>query len=256
MIDIHSHLIPDFDDGSSSLHESRDLIFESCKNGVTDIICTPHYMGMGEYQKSYYETELAFKQLCEGIEDLPINMHLGNEIFYTKECISDALDAKKYHTLANSNYCLFELKFTNYDEEVINEVYDLNACGYLPILAHPERYYYVQKDMNLVYELVKEGCLMQVNADSILGYNGKDAQKTVFKLIEHNLVHFVASDAHNSERRINLKEAFEVIDQKFGEKIADKLFIINPKKILDNELIDLDEYTKVSKKGLFGIFSK
>lgn len=256
MIDIHSHLIPNFDDGSTSIKESRQIIMDAANDGVTDIICTPHYMEIGKYHASYHDTELAFNLLCENVSNIPIKLHLGNEIFYSKESISEALENQICHTLASSNYCLFELNFNMYDEEIINEIYDLNVCNFQPILAHPERYLFVQKEYHIVEKLISEGCLMQINADSILGYNGKAAHKVALKMLENNHVHFVASDAHNQERCVYMKEAFDVVRHKFGSNVVNDLFVTNPKKILDNEPIEMNRIIKPKRKSLFNIFSK
>ncbi len=256
MIDIHTHMLPNFDDGSSSLSETRELLTEASNSGVTDVICTPHYYRQGGFHEDYQGTEIAYNQLCEQCKDIPIKLHLGNEYFYYGNSIMESIDNNDFHKLANSKYILFELDFRNYMEDVVNEIYDCTISDLQPILAHPERYAYVQDNPNLVYDLCKEGCLMQVNAASILGLHGKEAMKAVFTLFEHNLVHFVASDAHNRNRRINLKAAYNVVKEKFGNDVANQVFVTNPKCVLNNQDIGIGSIKRIEKKGFLNMFKK
>ena len=155
-------------------------------------------------------------------------------------------------TLNDSQYLLFDMSFTDYDENVFDEIYDIKASGYIPILAHPERYPYIRKNPNLIYKMVKMGCLIQVNQDSVIGDNGRDVQETVMLFLKHKLVHFVASDAHHRNRPVTLKESYDYLKGKIDDNYLEDLYENNARKVINDETIDKYEYTKIISKKYFG----
>ncbi|SJZ77392.1 tyrosine-protein phosphatase [Anaerorhabdus furcosa] len=255
MIDIHTHLIPNIDDGCKSIEESRELLLDAVKMEITDIICTPHFIENGNYKFEYKMTQVLFDHFQDQILDIPITVHLGNEIYYNNQSLVDMLENKVVHTLAGSAYYLFELNFTSFNKDIIGEMYDSNISGYHPILAHPERYKFIQEKIDIVNDFIKEGCYIQVNASSILGYNGRDAKKTAITLLENNLVHIISSDAHSKNRRIDLDEAYDFVLDSYGKDIADLLMSDNPKRIIMNQKL-LSTNLEIKKKSVFSIFRK
>ena len=259
MIDIHNHIINNVDDGCKSINDSILLLKNAQFDGITDVICTPHYMKHGKYRanKSIVEENFNILKLACINENINVNLHLGNEIMLTDE-IYKLIKSIKVNTLANSKYVLFEFRFDEYPEIIYNEVYDLWINGYVPILAHPERCDAIQKNPNLVYKLINEGCLMQVNATSIMGGFGKKAKNCSKLLLENNMVHFVSSDAHSLNRSIKLSECYKYIRKNYNRDLANQLFIENPSKIIDNLDITKSNPIKiVENKNLFArLFNK
>lgn len=250
MIDIHSHIIPKIDDGSNSFEESYKMFESAIKAGFTDIIATSHYI------EDYYEVDVIKRHAVIGAmnkviseKGLNIKIHPGSEIYVTQNIV-ELIKEKKASTIANSRYVLFELPMNGKIKYLDDVIFKLKANGLIPIIAHPERYSYVQKDPNFVGELIKEGVLIQSNFASISGYYGKKAKKTLEKLLKADMVHFLASDSHNSEKydkiQENLKELKKIITQ---DKI-EELTLINQKHILENTQINIKE-PKTIKKGLF-----
>ena len=214
MIDFHSHILPNIDDGSTSMLETINLIKEARQVGFTDIIATPHYI-QGYYEADCYERngllELIKKEIGKGVDFSDSNLqlkepslfmqepspslHLGNEIYITPE-ILELIENGQASTINNTKYVLFELPMNSKPLFVKDVIYKLMENGYSPIIAHPERYSYVQENREYIHELVNMGALLQANYGSVIGMYGSKAQKTLKDLLKDDLISFFGSDAH------------------------------------------------------------
>lgn len=229
MIDIHTHLLPGADDGSSSLEESRKLLSNAIADGISDIIITVHYELDGYYHLGRDEYDRLFAAFKKDVADLEINLYQGNEI-YIHERVSKELLRGAIATLAGSKYVLVEFPFSYYDDEFDDYLYDIRKAGYQVIIAHPERYDYVREDTDFISRWTEEGYLLQANASSLNHH-----KKTLTTLLDSNAISFMASDGHNLRRPVLLREAYEKIADRYGLGRADDLFVNNPQKILRNE---------------------
>lgn len=238
MIDIHTHIIPKVDDGSKSIEETFELFKEAANEGFTDIILTPHYI------KEYYETNTNIRKYwVKSIQDslyqleIPIKVYVGNEV-YVCEDIDELIFRNKVSCLNNSRYIMFELPMNSnitYLEEVIFKITNLDK---VPIIAHPERYSYVQKDIKLVQKLHEKGVLFQSNYGSILGIYGEEAKKALEKLLKSNCIDFLASDVHfKNSIYPSIEECKKRIKKIIGTEKLNKLTTINPQKVILNEEI-------------------
>lgn len=236
MIDIHSHIIPNVDDGARSVEETFNILKEAQEAGFTDVILTSHFL------LNYYETnaqELIFwkEKLQEVLkkQGTKINLHSGMEIYITNQ-MEKLLENKKILTLANSGYMLIELPLATNVKYFDYVVYYLEAKGIKPIIAHPERYKCVQKDPDIVEEYIEKGCLIQCNYGSIVNLYGREAEKTIKTLLKKNQVHFLGSDVHRENGTyLIILDAIKKIRKIIGENKINELTTINPKKILQNE---------------------
>ena len=236
MIDIHSHIIPNVDDGARSVEETFNILKEAQEAGFTDVILTSHFL------LNYYETnaqELIFwkEKLQEVLkkQGTKINLHSGMEIYITNQ-MEELLENKKILTLANSGYMLIELPLATNVKYFDYVVYYLEAKGIKPIIAHPERYKCVQKDPDIVEEYIEKGCLIQCNYGSIVNLYGREAEKTIKTLLKKNQVHFLGSDVHRENGTyLIILDAIKKIRKIIGENKINELTTINPKKILQNE---------------------
>ena len=236
MIDVHSHIIPNVDDGSKSVEETFNMLKEAESIGFTDIIATSHYL------PNYYETdsqELVFwkDKLQELIKKCKanINLHSGMEIYVTEQMYNLIIDNKLLR-LANSRYMLIELPMTSEVKCLEHLIYSLRSFNIIPIIAHPERYKYVQKNIEILEDYIELGCLVQCNYGSILDLYGKNARNTLKKLLKKNLVHFLGSDCHKQDTIYKIiPEAIKKIKRITGEKYFNKISTVNPKKIIENE---------------------
>lgn len=240
MIDIHSHILPNIDDGSASIDETLEMLEKSAAMGVSDVIFTPHanygaMMGW-EYRMLVQET---FKKVEEFVQlqAIDINLHLGMEIFGTPD-LGEALENNELLSLAGTNYFLIEFPFhaaANYCIECLRMVEQYQL---IPVIAHPERYDCVIQDPILAYEWNQRGYVLQVNAGSLLGEFGNTVRKTANVLLDHQLVQLVASDCHHSHRRSpNLIYAKEFLSQEYSTGYAELLLTVNPKLLLENKQV-------------------
>jgi len=246
MIDFHSHILPNIDDGSRDIKETFNLIQEAKKVGFESIILTSHYIE-GYYETSVKEREVWLNVIYEDLKakNIDINLYLGNEIYITENLIK-LLEEGKATTINNTNYVLFELSMHNEPLNLYNIIYEIMQYKLVPILAHPERYSFVQKEPELVYDLIKKGVLMQCNYGSIIGQYGKKAQIIVKKLLENNAVHFLGSDVHRENTIYPLiPEALKRIEEITGKEKLEQMTTQNPQLALQNKRIDIDEPNKI-----------
>ncbi len=197
MIDIHTHVIPNVDDGSPNLETSLEMIKHEISIGVDTIYCTPHHI-YHRYEKSLEEIKQAFQTLKEAVEKekLPVKLYLGQEICYThREDILSMLKAGKLLTLNNTNRVLLEFSFTREPEDLLDILYNFSINGYEVIIAHIERYEWISYDK--VVALINEGAKIQINSNSYLGLTSWKEKRFVKKLLKKGLVDYVASDTHS-----------------------------------------------------------
>jgi protein-tyrosine phosphatase len=235
MVDIHSHLIPNVDDGSKSVEETFMLIKEADRAGITDIILTPHYI-VNSYEQNA-NTLILLKDKLQQILDkdkINVKLHIGMEVYITDNLI-DLLKQNKLLTLANSKYLLMELPLNTNVQYLDMVIFKLIENNIIPIIAHPERYKFVQEDPSKVRELIDSGCLIQSNIGSILGIYGKKAKKTIKYLLKNDLINFIATDTHRKNTIYPLLEkGIKKIEKITGKEKAEELTNLNVQKILNN----------------------
>ena len=225
MIDIHSHFVFGVDDGSRDINSSVEMLGQANADGVTDIVCTPHFR-RGVFEPSAENVKRNFEAL-KAANPYPINLYLGQEIAKHHGMFS-RIGKGELFTMNGTKYVLLEFRYTE-DSEIEETILDAKYSGYKPIIAHVERYEYVkEKD---VEKFIDTGALIQVNADALVLKRGAAYKKRVEKYIKKGLVHFVANDMHYS-REYCMKKAYDYVSAKFGKQCADDLFINNAKVLL------------------------
>jgi len=223
MIDIHTHILPYVDDGSPDLETSLELIKSELEQGVTEIFVTPHYYRFRGFMSTFSDNEKIFANLVDIVKSagLRVNLYLGNEIFYDKNTLRMLKEAQ-VATMARSKYVLVEFSTMYEDEDLCEAINNLTAKGYIPIIAHPERYPYINKIDD--YKIMRKmGAKIQINSGSLTGYYGKSAKKMVNKLIKEGLVDFAASDIHDF-RHGDFLSGYKAVEKNFSKEVADKLF--------------------------------
>lgn len=246
MIDMHSHILPSIDDGATSVDEAFKLIDEAKKVGFEAIVLTSHYI------EGYYEADIDKREvLLKSIEDnlqtkaKDVDLYLGNEI-YISENMMNLLEGGKASTINNTSYVLFELSLNQEPMFLYNVIYEMMQNKLVPILAHPERYSFVQQNPELVYDLIQRGVLMQANYGSIIGQYGEKAQIIVKKLLQNNMVHFLGSDVHRENTIYpKMPKILAELNKLISEDKIEELTTINPKLVLQNKRIDVDEPHKI-----------
>lgn len=205
MLDMHTHILPNVDDGSKSLDISRGLLKEEIEEGITKVILTPHQNKNNLNKKELIEKFNSFK---ESVKDLNIELALGSEIYYYQG-LKDDLMKDKILTMDNSKYILVEFS-TRIEENIGDILYDLSLTGFKIILAHIERYPYLKMtDYDEIHKYAK----IQVNSKAILDKNYKKQMKY---LLKNDLIDFIASDCHDLDRRnVEFKEALKFLEKKY-----------------------------------------
>ncbi|PCD09425.1 tyrosine protein phosphatase [Peribacillus simplex] len=218
MIDIHCHILPGVDDGSADMKESLNMARKAAEVGITHLFATPHHLNEKYVNVKSNIIDRAVR-LNENLHqnNIPLTIHLGQEVRIHRD-IFTSLEKEEILTLDDKGtYLLLELPSGNvptYTQEVI---YELLLKGITPIIVHPERNKELIENHNLLFKLVQEGAITQLTSGSIIGLFGKNVKAFSKKIIEHNLAHFIATDAHNiGPRGFTLQEAYETITKTYG----------------------------------------
>lgn len=239
MIDIHCHILPGIDDGAKSLADSFVMLQNAIQAGIHEIILTPHYIKNSRYDTDNAAKRKLVSELNALIKKnhLDIKVHLGNEIFLDDN-ILDSLKHGQAATLAKSRYVLVELPVHSETLNSISIMFELVSNGYVPIIAHPERYEYFQNDPSRIEKYFEIGCLAQGDYRSLLGKYGRHAKRTLKYLIKHHQIDFLASDVHHPSDDYNLKKAKKKVTRLTkSSAITKRLFEVNPDKLIKNEII-------------------
>lgn len=242
MIDFHTHILPNIDDGSKSVEETFNLIKEAKSAGFDSIISTSHYI------ENYYEVGVKERSewinaLSEALkkENIDMNLYLGNEVYFSENIIQ-LLNENKIAKMNNSKYMLFEFAMNVKPINVYDVIYEMLQNKIVPVLAHPERYRFVQQDPSLIYELIDTGVLMQANYASIIGWYGEKAEILVKKFLESNMISFLGTDVHKQNTIYpRIPEILKKIEDIIGKEKLYDLTTLNPKRVLQNEDIEVPE---------------
>lgn len=240
MFDIHCHILPGVDDGSGNMNDSIEMAQLAVESETSAIIATPHCNIPGMFDNYYSESfREIFEKLKKALNDkkIPVEIYSGQEVFLSKH-FEEHLEKNELITLNNSRYMLTELDFKIDAKSAIQRLEKVISHGYIPIIAHPERYGFVIENPEVISRLRSAGCLIQVNSGSLTGYFGHYTQKTADIIIRNRLADFVASDAHSQYSRTpDLSQVHELICENISYDYADILIKTNPVKVLNNEII-------------------
>lgn len=230
IVDIHTHIINNVDDGSKSIEESIELIKEEISLGVTDIILTPHYRPH-MFKQTNDDVNNNFKILKDKVKELklPINLYLGREIYYTSSSLEELYD-NNIQTMNNKPIVLIEFSYTERRDicDIVNSLAHHNITA---IIAHIERYQYIDS-IDILQEIKELGSYIQVNASTICGVDGLFNKFKAFNYIKQGLVDFISSDIHYT-RRNYIKKAYNIIRRRFGKETASKLFETNARELFN-----------------------
>ena len=237
MRDIHSHILCGIDDGARTIDESINILDMLYKKGVTDIILTPHYIKGTKYNVANREKFDLFIELKKKYSK--INLYLGSEVYIDSDLV-ELLKKGEVATLNNSKYLLVELPMSSEIKDLDSIIYDLMKNGIVPIIAHPERYAYIQKDITYLDKFIDMGALLQGNYESLFGKFGKNSEKTLKKLLKKKYISFLGSDIH----RENHSDHTELVYKKLlkilkDEKIVNDLLDNNILKVINNDEVSI-----------------
>ena len=210
MIDFHTHILPHLDDGAKDTATSVKMLDAELAQGVNTVLCTPHYYGKRSPEKFLSQRDSMYQRLQPRIPD-GITVRLGAEVHFTGINVPDYEQLCKL-SIEGTKYILLEFPFVEkWTNRLLPALADF-VCdtGYIPVIAHVERYREILKKPAIVSQLIDMGCLIQVNARAFLE---KRERKFAFALLKHGFVHCIGSDAHDLERRtVDLLGAKKVVE--------------------------------------------
>lgn len=255
MIDIHNHILMDIDDGPQSITAMIDLLNQAKSEGVNNIVVTPHHLHP-KYNNNIQLVKEGIKALKqnEDVRKLNVNFYAGQEIRVTDKVIDD-INYGNIEGINNSNYLLLEFPSNEVPHYSKQLFYELQTMGYIPIIAHPERNKAIVQNLDLLYELINGGALSQLTTSSLLGDFGSNVKRTSLKIIDNNLAHFIASDAHSATTRpFIMKQLFK--ERKLKDYYEEfENYLENGKLVINNERISKQIPTQEYKqKKWFGLF--
>ncbi len=233
MIDLHCHILPGIDDGPRDLATSMKMLRIASEDGITHIAATPHFVYNEKPSvRDIHERLIMLRENISGIE-AEIRLLPGADIRLTYELIN-GLDKNDIPTINGSRYFLLELPDLM-PPNLDNFIFEATLKGFVPIITHPERNYSLLASPGKTDELRKAGALLQLTAMSVTGEFGSQIRKFSHMLLKKNMADFIATDAHNTDRRIPvLSKAYREIAGLFNEHEAERLFVKNPLAVIEN----------------------
>lgn len=243
MIDLHTHLIPNVDDGADSIEETLRLANAAVQEGIRHTVLTPHH-------NRYWVTNVKedVLRLTKKVEEeinkagIPLTVSPSQEIRMNEEFI-DHLFSDRYLPLDESGrYYLVEFSWSEMPSFAYDYLKQMIDAGITPVIAHPERQRPFIDNPDYLREFIEMGCISQITATSIVGGYSEEIRQTANEMMEENLIHTIASDAHNvTERPFNIQNAFDIIDDQYGEEYRNYL-VDNAERIFKGK--DVKAYEK------------
>ncbi|SFC10887.1 protein-tyrosine phosphatase [Alkalibacterium subtropicum] len=238
MIDLHCHILPGVDDGAKTMEESVEMAKLAASEGITHILATPHHMNRSWFNEKQDVIKLV-NQLQSELDRQEIAMTIfpGQEIRLYGDIIKDIEEDKILFTDEQQQYILIEFPTATIPTYAERLFFDLQSSGKIPIIVHPERNHEILKHPNHLKDFIDKGALAQLTAASYTGGFGSKIQKFSKQLIEANLVHFLASDAHNvTNRAFHMQDAYDRLSKEYGTNKLGEFHKVT-KDLINGELV-------------------
>jgi protein-tyrosine phosphatase len=245
LIDIHCHILPEVDDGPKSWDVAVEMCRMAAADGITHLVATPHS------NDRYHFDHLYLRGCVERLQSLAgpaPKLSLGCDFHLSYDNLQSVLEFPGRYTIAGSRYLLVELSDFSIPVQTGDWFFKLANCGVTAIITHPERNAILRQSPQRVIEWVEMGCVVQVTANALSGFWGPRVQRVAEWLLEHEAVHVVASDAHDTKNRTPvLSAAKEALTAVCGDEVAKALVEENPRAILEGQ--SLPYFPKPAAKG-------
>ncbi|NPV84059.1 MAG: hypothetical protein HPY46_10825 [Candidatus Aminicenantes bacterium] len=256
LIDLHTHLLPDWDDGADNWEETEKMVEMAAADGIGAICLTPHVFRFSRYQDNQEVLEERFNQFSEKFRsENRVKFFRGAEVFIHPDLVGEV--ESRNLSINQSEYVFVEFPSDQVPAGSRDLFYRMMLAGYTPIISHPERNDLLGRQPEILYDLVNRGCLAQLTAGSLAGNFGSEVQKRAELFLKHHLVQLMASDAHDSKnRRPILSRGLEAASRIVGRETAEAMVRDVPEAILDNRLIpELGRPVCPSRgRKIFGLF--
>ena len=235
MVDIHCHILPQVDDGAKSWEIATEMCRMAVADGITHIIATPH--ANEEYAYNREEHAARLQELQNAVGERPL-LGLGCDFHFSFDNVQDALKSPGRYSIGGTPYMLVEFSDFGVSRYLNDAIYHVRSQGIIPIVTHPERNRLLQHHPENVLAFVEQGCIVQVTASSYTGRWGSGARKAAEWLLEHDAVHVLATDAHDTEHRPPVLSAGrDAVAKIVGEDVARALVEGNPAAIVAGEAL-------------------
>jgi len=242
MKDLHNHLLYNIDDGSNSYQRSLKILNNLSNEGVTDIVVTPHYIIGTDYNS---DNKKKLELINKLQKETSIKLYIGNEVFIDNEII-EYIKKGEISTINNTDYLLIELPLNEKMEYAHDIIFKLRNEGLIPIIAHPERYHYL--NINELIKFVEEGCLLQGNITSLNDKYGKFARKNLELLLKKHMIHVLGTDTHMGGN-VELDKCLTKLKELVSKDMYNDLINNNFEKIVNNKRID--RYSIINTNTIF-----
>jgi protein-tyrosine phosphatase len=237
MLDLHCHILPGIDDGASDLATAVEMARIFAGQGVELVACTPHILP-GLYHNDGPQIRRAIDDLRAALKDADIKLDLvcGSDAHMAPDFVGK-LKRGNILALADSRYVLVEPPHHIAPVRLEQFFFDILVSGYVPVLTHPERLTWINNQYTAIQRLAQGGVWMQITSGSLIGQFGRSARYWAERMLDEGLVHFLASDAHDTHGRPpNLQRGREAAARRVGEAEAEHLVVTRPRGIIANEL--------------------
>ncbi|MFS0774801.1 CpsB/CapC family capsule biosynthesis tyrosine phosphatase [Neobacillus sp. 3P2-tot-E-2] len=254
MIDIHCHILPGVDDGAQSLSDSLHMARIAVEQGIHKIVATPHHL-TSSYENPKQSIITRVQELNEALRKERIELEVlpGQEVRIHGEMV-DGYASGDILPVNHTPYVLVEFPSNHVPRYTEKLFYDLQVNGLIPVIVHPERNREIIERPELLYQLVKKGALTQITAGSVCGDFGKKIKNFSLQIIESNLTHFIATDAHNSTNRtFKMREALAIIERRYGNELL-YYFEENAALLIEGLSVYKEDPERVKRKKIFNLF--
>ena len=233
VVDIHSHILPEVDDGPKSWDVSVRMCQAAVADGITHMVATPHANDRYHYDREYLQGLV--NKLQQLVGDAP-KLSLGCDFHLSYDNMQDVLTNPARYAIADTRYMLVELSNYSVPEQTTDSFMKLGDRGVTVVITHPERNPILRENPQRVVEWAEQGCVIQVTGSALTGFWGERTLRASEWLLEHHAVHVLSTDAHDTEKRVPiLSTAREAAADICGEEVATALVESNPRAIISNE---------------------
>ena len=221
------------DDGAETLEDSVAMVRMAAEHGTTDLVATPHASPTYRFDPAAIAERISqIQAACDGA----LRLYTGCDFHLSYDNIQDALAQPRKYTISQKNYLLVEFSDLLIFHNTTEIFGRLLEHGMIPVITHPERNATLQRTPEKLTEWVANGLLLQVTAGSATGHFGKTAEDFAWQLLNKQWVHFIATDAHDLERRPpKMSFAYQLIEERLGKPTADRLCISNPRAVFEGK---------------------
>ena len=257
MIDIHHHCLPGVDDGPSNWDDAVEICRLASEAGIETIVATPHVLRGPWQNDDRRELQKLTMELNHRLPDTP-RVILGSEYYFSHDILELLDDKRGIIPLAGGRHLLIEFPSMSIPPRVENVFHEIVLRNWIPIIAHPERNFVFQQNLEALVGLIRVGARVQLTASSLEGQFGPAAKRAALGMLDREMAHFVATDAHSLRRRPPTPaRAREIIEKKWGDQRAQALFVENPRAVLEQRELPYEpEPTEPKTSGYRSIFGR